>query len=69
VSRHSPNSQSEVGSEPTVQRPTSMRLEVRYENVALALKIKGIINDRDLARNEAVELMSEGVGSSQDMIP
>jgi hypothetical protein len=46
-----------------------MRLEVRYENVALALKIKGIINDRDLARNEAVELMSEGVGSSQDMIP
>jgi hypothetical protein len=46
-----------------------MRLEVRFEKVASALKIKGIIDGRDLARDEAADLMSEGVGSSKDIIP
>ena len=46
-----------------------MRLGIRLEKVALLLKIKGVIDGRDLARDEAADLMSEGVGSCQDIIP
>jgi hypothetical protein len=54
---------------PTVQKPMSILLKVRFENSALGLKMNGVIDGRALARDEAADFMSKGVGSFHGMTP